>query len=81
MGEMHNFKASGKTFGQPPLDQQRRRPQEDDPERKFFPAVLIKALLDDLAPARNFLDLIKDKQSAGSLGKRLPGVLPLLGQP
>jgi hypothetical protein len=60
--EPDELEATGQALGEAPLDQERRRSEDDDTKVQACPLVLVPQPLDDLRPGPDLLDLVEDQQ-------------------
>ena len=58
----NGFEPAREAFGQPPLNEERRRTQENDLEGYFFTGVAVPKLFYHFGPAGHLLDLVQHKE-------------------
>jgi len=64
MGHRNDLKPAGEALRQSPLNQQRSRSQEKDPQGQPAAGIAVPEALDDLGPTGYLLDLIRRRAIA-----------------
>ena len=83
MRDPDDLEAAGQRIRQPLAHQQRRGPEEHDPQGRAARAVLVPELLHDVGPVADLLDLVENEEPArpSAVRRRLPADRPLRVDP